>query len=204
MPIVSRHDQLHWPDGACLRRVQLGTEMDGIRIPQRRCEEHHEDPGDLGDALVRAQWCPARRAHDPSKDMQLGTRAEAGAVEDSQPDGHCDPLLHPDQGNGEQRDRRQAELEQIEASDGDEVAEREDPSGHEEEHRRERRLGHVPEQTRCRNQGDHCCRCAKPGCLGSSARRYHGRGSRRAGVHRERAGEAGLRWSPLRPRESRD
>jgi len=81
--------------------------------------------------------------------VDLGTRAQSGAVEDRQADGDADALLDAGERDGQQRHHRQPELEAVEASDGDEVAPVEDPRRDEDQHRGERRQRHILEQPGC-------------------------------------------------------
>ena len=78
-------------------------------------------PGTCSALGSSAERCPAGRAREAPQHVQLRAGAQTDAVEDGEPDGDPDPLLHADQHHGEQRDRRQAELEEVEAGDGDQV-----------------------------------------------------------------------------------
>ena len=64
---------------------------------------------DMGVQLVVPGTCPIR--------CSWGRARQADPVEDGQSDGDGDALFHPDQDDDQQRDRRQAELERVEAGD---------------------------------------------------------------------------------------
>ena len=133
MPMASRTKARTGPGPPLERRRHLVAEVHGVGVPDRRGEEGDEDAGHLFGARVQRRALPARGPRDAPEHVQLRPGAEADAVEDGQADGDADALLHPDQHDGEERHRRQPELEEIEAGDGREVAPVEEPEGDEDE-----------------------------------------------------------------------
>ena len=79
-------------------------------------------PGSSAAAGLGRERRPTGGARDPPEDVQLGAGAQADPVQDGQADGDADALLHADQDHGEQRHGGQAELEEVEAGDGTQVA----------------------------------------------------------------------------------
>ena len=64
---------------------------------------------------------------DAAEDVQLRPGAEAGAVEDREPDRHCDPLFDPHKRDREHRGHGERELERIKLRDRAQVAAMEEP-----------------------------------------------------------------------------
>ena len=123
--------------------------------------------------------------------MQLRTGAQADAVEDGEADGDTDPLLHADDDDGEERHRRQCEFEAVEAGNGHQVLDTEQPQSDEDQDGGQRRQGHIPEHVRKGDEDDdHRCR-PKGTRLGAAPGIDDGTGVRRAGVDREGAHQAG-------------
>ena len=123
IPMVSRTSTRVAGPASARARVDLLAEVDGVGVPERRGEEDDEDAGLLRGVGRRpraaSSWsCPG---HAPEH-VELGPGAQADPVEDGQPDGDGDALLHADEHHGEQRDRGQRELEEVEAGDGAQVA----------------------------------------------------------------------------------
>ena len=126
----------------------LVAEVDRVGVPERRGEEEDQDAGLLHRIRLSRQRRPTGRPRHAPEDVELRPGTESDAVEDGQPDRDADPLFHPDQHDHEQRDRRQRELEQVEAGDRHEVAPLEEPEGHEDEHGGQRGQRHVLEHAR--------------------------------------------------------
>ena len=107
-------------------------------------------PGPRPPATPGASGAQLVVPRDAPEHVQLGAGAQPDAVEDGQPDGDADALLHADQDHGEQRHRGQPELEEVEAGDGAQIARLEEPQRDEDEDGGQRRQRHVLEDIRPR------------------------------------------------------
>lgn len=76
-------------------------------------EEHDQHARELFGAFVGAERRPTRRAGDTAEDVELGTGAEAGSVEDGKSHSRGDALFDADEGDDEQRDHSQPELDPV-------------------------------------------------------------------------------------------
>ena len=145
----------------------LVAEVHRVGVPERRGEEDDEDAGQLGRVDVGRERRPAGGAREPPEHVQLRAGAQSDPVEDGQPDRDADALLHPDEGHGEQRDRGQPELEEVEAGDGAQVAGLEEPDGDEDQDGGQRRQRHVLEDVGDGDEEDdheRPRRAGRPGC----------------------------------------
>ena len=114
-----------------------------------------------------------------------------GAIEDRERHSHSDALHDAPQRDGDQRDKRQGELDAVEARYCTQLAHVDDPSGHEQQDPGQARHRHVIEQPGGRDQRRHHQRRHQPDKLSPAAGLRYGCSARRAGVDRECAGQPG-------------
>ena len=173
------------------RAIELSSEVDRVRVPERCGEKHDQDARHLDGVSHDAQGHPARSAADAAEDVKLGASAEPGTVEDGEPDGDANALFDADERYGQERDHSQHELESVEASDGGDVAAMKDTRGHEDQHSRQRRERDIFQQTcgwheKCQSD------CSPETCsLSAAARRGHDCRPGRTRVHGKRAADTG-------------
>ena len=122
------HDRARRSAGRRGDRVsQLRAEVDRVRVPERRREQHDQHAAYRGGLLGPSQRRPARRARDPSQHMHLRARAEPCAVEDRERHRHTDALFDAEQRDGQERDQCERELDPVEAGDRPQFAHTHDP-----------------------------------------------------------------------------
>ncbi len=70
--------------------------MRRVGVPQRRGEQHDQDPGDLGGLIRAVERSPAGGRRYAAQDLQVRTGGQTRAVEDGQHHRHRDALLDSD------------------------------------------------------------------------------------------------------------